>query len=335
MRGAIASIFRDEQSARPAFATERLTDCDDPQTEPSRYVRATGGACASPTGGRRGGIVKTIWDLTDDVQTRRRARKARAAAEAGSAAKSEFLSSMSHELRTPLNAILGFAQLLQRDKKEPLVEPSPASGSNTSCKGASTCCASSTTSWICRASRRARVSISTEPVSVVEVLDEVRHDARADGRTRRASRSRVEPRRHELPMVPRDRTRFAQILMNFGSNAIKYNRPGGKVTFTVSIADAERAHHGADTGIGIPAEKQDKIFQPFQRAGQETGPIEGTGIGLVITKRLAELMGGDGRVLAASTGRAPSSGSSMPRARRERTGRASAAAAADAATEHV
>src|SRR5262249_58416648 len=90
-----------------------------------------------------------------------------------------------------------------------------------------------------------------------------------------------------------DRIRFAQILMNFGSNAIKYNRPGGLVALTVSQPDAGHVRVTvADTGIGIPADKQAKLFQPFQRAGQETGSIEGTGIGLVITKRLAELMCG-------------------------------------------
>ncbi len=94
-------------------------------------------------------------------------------------------------------------------------------------------------------------------------------------------------------MAIADRTRFAQILMNFGSNAIKYNRPAGKVRFAVTTTSTERVRITvSDTGIGIPVDKQDKLFQPFQRAGQETGPIEGTGIGLVITKRLAELMGG-------------------------------------------
>ncbi|HVU04526.1 MAG TPA: ATP-binding protein [Polyangiaceae bacterium] len=81
--------------------------------------------------------------------------------------------------------------------------------------------------------------------------------------------------------------------MNFGSNAIKYNRPGGKVSFSVSVPEPGRVRVGvADDGIGIPADKQAKLFQPFQRAGQETGPIEGTGIGLVITKRLVQLMEG-------------------------------------------
>ena len=94
-------------------------------------------------------------------------------------------------------------------------------------------------------------------------------------------------------MVSADRTRFAQIVMNLGSNAIKYNRPGGSVTLCASLSTpATLRVVVADTGIGIPVDKQSKLFQPFQRAGQETGPIEGTGIGLVITKRLAELMGG-------------------------------------------
>src|SRR6202042_2215782 len=96
-----------------------------------------------------------------------------------------------------------------------------------------------------------------------------------------------------VPMVSVDRTRFAQILMNFGSNAIKYNRKAGSVTFTVSSPDESHVRVTvADTGTGIPTDKQDKLFQPFQRAGQEAGPIEGTGIGLVIPKRLPGLVGG-------------------------------------------
>jgi CheY-like chemotaxis protein len=95
-----------------------------------------------------------------------------------------------------------------------------------------------------------------------------------------------------LPRVIADRTRLAQILMNYGSNAIKYNRSGGHVTFQVSPADDALRISVADDGLGIPESKRARIFEPFHRAGQETGPIEGTGIGLAITKRLAELMHG-------------------------------------------
>jgi len=84
-----------------------------------------------------------------------------------------------------------------------------------------------------------------------------------------------------------------QILTNFASNAVKYNRPGGKVTLSVILQDPGRIRFMvSDTGIGIRHDKQDKLFQPFQRAGQENGTVEGSGIGLFIAKRLAELMHG-------------------------------------------
>jgi CheY-like chemotaxis protein len=96
----------------------------------------------------------------------------------------------------------------------------------------------------------------------------------------------------ELPRVVADRTRLAQILMNFGSNAIKYGKPDGHATFQ-AIGDVDRVRITViDNGIGIPVDRRDKLFEPFQRAGQETGPIEGTGIGLAISKRLAGLMHG-------------------------------------------
>jgi CheY-like chemotaxis protein len=111
-----------------------------------------------------------------------------------------------------------------------------------------------------------------------------------------ASRAGITIRRTQLPEVPRviaDRTRLAQILMNFGSNAIKYGRQGGHAQFALAEPDPATVRITViDDGIGIPADKRDKVFEPFQRAGQETGPIEGTGIGLTITKRLAEMMKG-------------------------------------------
>jgi CheY-like chemotaxis protein/two-component sensor histidine kinase len=137
------------------------------------------------------------------------------------------------------------------------------------------------------------VSISTEPVSVYELLEEVKATL-APMAARQGLGVELDALPPQLPMVAADRTRLAQILMNFGSNAIKYNRPSGKVTFIVSTPTSGYLRVTVrDTGMGIPAAKQDKLFQPFQRAGQETGPIEGTGIGLVITKRLAHLMQGD------------------------------------------
>ena len=237
-----------------------------------------------------GGLVKTIWDLTDEKRRAEELRDAQRAAEAASAAKSDFLSSMSHELRTPLNAVLGFAQLLQRDKKEPLsvrhrdrVAQIRAGGEHLL----------RLIDDILDLSRieAGQMSMSVEPVEVGQVLDEVLRTLEP-----MAARDGIVLEHGPLPpasTISADRTRFAQILMNLGSNAIKYNRPSGRVRFEV---DTPRAGHlrisVADTGIGVPLDKQDKLFQPFQRAGQETGPIEGTGIGLMITRRLAEMMQG-------------------------------------------
>jgi CheY-like chemotaxis protein len=136
-----------------------------------------------------------------------------------------------------------------------------------------------------------RISISTEPFGVAEVLAEV--ETTLDPMATRAEIELVvTPVPADCPMVVADRTRFKQVLMNFGSNAIKYGRKGGSATFRTTTSERTVRVAVVDDGIGIPENKQDKIFQPFHRAGQETGPIEGTGIGLAITKRLAELMDG-------------------------------------------
>jgi len=237
-----------------------------------------------------GGLVRTIWDLTEDVRLSEELAAAKATAEAASAAKSEFLSSMSHELRTPLNAILGFAQLLRRDKKEPL-SLRHVDRVTQILKGGEHLLRLIDDILDLSRIEAGAVSLSTEPVGVHEVLQEV--GATLEPMATRLGLDLTLPRYEPAPMVLADRTRFAQTLMNFGSNAIKYNRPRGSVTFTVSRPEPGFIRVTvSDTGLGIPAEKQSKLFQPFQRAGQETGSIEGTGIGLVITKRLAELMSG-------------------------------------------
>ncbi|MEO8178901.1 MAG: ATP-binding protein [Deltaproteobacteria bacterium] len=219
-------------------------------------------------------------------------RQARTLAEAGSAAKSEFLSSMSHELRTPLNAILGFAQLLWRDRREPLSERHKQRVEHI-LKGGEHLLRLIDDILDLSRIEAGQVSISTEPVSVRDVLEEVDRTLQPLA-ARQQIDLRVETLPIGMPMVAADRTRFAQILINLGSNAIKYNRLNGEVVFSVSQQEASFVRISIkDTGIGIPLDKQSSLFQPFQRAGQEAGPIEGTGIGLVITRRLAALMNGD------------------------------------------
>jgi len=273
--------FREERLARRGDATGSF----DVRTRDGRSLRVIDRRTAE------GVIVKTIWDLTDDVRREEELGAARRAAEAGSAAKSEFLSSMSHELRTPLNAILGFAQLLQRDKKEPLSERQKERLQQI-LKGGEHLLRLIDDILDLSRIEAGGVSISTEPVGVAEVLDEVR-ETLGPMASRDAIAVEVEAVPDGVGRVTVDRTRFVQILTNYGSNAIKYNRPNGRVTFTVSKPREGRVRITVtDNGIGIAPAKHDKLFQPFQRAGQEMGAIEGTGIGLVITKRLAELMNG-------------------------------------------
>ncbi len=280
-----------DETQRASFRRERLERRHD--TQASFDVRTRDGRSLRVMDRRtpEGGIVKTIWDLTDDVKTAEELRQAQIAAEAGSAAKSEFLSSMSHELRTPLNAILGFAQLLEQDRKEPLSARQKARARQVIKGGEHLLRLIDDILDLARI-EAGRVSISTEPIDVQDVVEETLGTLTAAAR-RLDVMIEASPA-STRPSVVADRTRLVQILMNFGSNAIKYNRPGGTVSIAVTAPSAGRVRITvSDTGFGIPLEQQAKLFQPFQRAGQETGPIEGTGIGLVITERLAGLMSGE------------------------------------------
>jgi PAS domain S-box-containing protein len=237
-----------------------------------------------------GGSVVLISDVTEDVLREDELRRAREIAEAASSAKSEFLASMSHELRTPLNAILGFAQLLHRDKKTPLSERQKERVDHVLKGGEHLLRLIDEVLDLSRI-EAGRVALSTEQVHVGAVLSEV-HSTLQPMAARAQLEVEVVSLPADLPTVLADRTRFKQILMNYGSNAIKYGRRDGKVSFRAEAGEGFVRVVVQDDGQGIPADKQDKIWSPFQRAGQEAGPIEGTGIGLVISKRLAELMAG-------------------------------------------
>ena len=238
------------------------------------------------------GTVSLMLDMTDERSRADEIRRARETAEAASAAKSDFLASMSHELRTPLNAVLGFTQLLQFDKKEPLSERQLERISHVLRGGEHLLKLIDEVLDLSRI-EAGGVTISAERVTLPEVLREVMTTLEP-----MAQRAGVSVAHSDLPTnlppVIADRTRLAQILMNYGSNAIKYNRTGGRVRFDVTHDSTCVRLTVIDDGIGIPEDKRSKIFEPFHRAGQETGPIQGTGIGLAISKRLAELM--EGRV---------------------------------------
>jgi PAS domain S-box-containing protein len=278
-----AGVFDVAEESRASFQRRWLTYHQAPigalevRTGHGRQLRVTDRKTADH------GTVMTIADITDDA---RRAEELRAA----SAAKSDFLSSMSHELRTPLNAILGFAQLLERDRKQPLSERQLERLGHVLRGGEHLLRLIDDVLDLSRI-EAGRLSLSSEPVDLVEVLAEVVHTLEP-----MAARAQIQIAADALPAgAPRviaDRTRLAQVLMNFGSNAIKYGKARGHVILRPVLSHDSARILVIDDGIGIPEGKRDKIFEPFQRAGQEAGPIQGTGIGLTISKRLAELMHG-------------------------------------------
>ena len=278
-----AGAFDFSDESRDALVARWLAYHRDPvgvldvRTGRGRYLRVV--ARKTP----EQGTVSLMVDITDD-------RLREAELRSASAAKSEFLSSMSHELRTPLNAVLGFAQLLERDRKQPLTERQQERLRHVLHGGEHLLRLIDDVLDLSRI-EAGRVSISSEPVVVRPVLTEVMATLEPMA-THAHVVLDVAAIPDDLPRVVADRTRLAQILMNFGSNAIKYGKPGGRATFEATVEAHDVRIVVSDDGIGIPIDKRDKLFEPFQRAGQETGPIEGTGIGLAISKRLAGLMQG-------------------------------------------
>lgn len=237
-----------------------------------------------------GGRVKMVYDLTDDVRRASELDEARKSAEAANDAKSEFLRSMSHELRTPLNAVLGFAQLIQRD---PSLGERPKRLVDHVLKGGEHLLRLIDDVLDLARIEAGAVPLSLEAVEVTDVFDEVITALRGLAEPRKMSLL-VDPFApiEAVPVVRADRTRLVQIVLNFLSNAVKYGRPGGTARLRARAEGGWVRLSVVDDGPGIPRDRQERLFQAFYRAGQETGPIEGTGIGLALTKRLAEMMHG-------------------------------------------
>jgi PAS domain S-box-containing protein len=214
---------------------------------------------------------------------------AKSAAEKANLAKSDFLSSMSHELRSPLNAILGFAQLMESAAPPPTRSQADSIGQILQA------------GWHLlklineildlAVIESGRVSLSSEPVSLGEVLSEC--EAMMEPQAQQRGIRMSFPQFETALFVKADRTRLKQIVINLLSNAIKYNKDKGSVAVDCLVSDTKRIRVSVkDTGVGLAPEKLTQLFQPFNRLGQEAGSIAGTGIGLVVTKRLAELMDG-------------------------------------------
>jgi PAS domain S-box-containing protein len=244
--------------------------------------------------------LQGVFGVARDVTERKRFEQAlqetnvemesaKSAAEKANLAKSDFLSGMSHELRSPLNAILGFAQLMDT------ASPPPSDVQKESI------------TQILQAGwhllklineildlsvvESGKVSLSLEPVALTEVLFECQTMMEAQAQQRGIVMTF--PQFEQPSFVWADQTRLKQIVINLLSNAIKYNQASGRVTVAYTVISADRIRISfKDTGAGLTPEKMAQLFQPFNRLGQEAGIVAGTGIGLVVTKQLVELMGG-------------------------------------------
>jgi PAS domain S-box-containing protein len=242
------------------------------------------------------GVFAAARDMTEQKRSDRDLKHmnvgladATAAAEKANLAKTDFLSSMSHELRSPLNAILGFAQLMENSDPRP--------GKIEAARIAQILQAG----WYLlklineildlAGIESGQVSLSWEAVSIAEIMYESR--AMMELQATQRGITMVFPTFDAPLWVTADRTRLKQIVINLLSNAIKYNSVNGSVVVTCAATGPGRIRIGVtDTGAGLTAYKISQLFQPFNRLGEEMGAVSGTGIGLVVTKRLVELMHG-------------------------------------------
>ena len=234
-------------------------------------------------------IVGVVEDITEHLKLED-AERAREAAEASNRAKSEFLSRMSHELRTPLNAVLGFAQLLELDPRHPLSEAQRPWVSQIQQAG-----------WhllemindVLDLSRieSGNLRLQVETLNLAELIDATVAMVAGEAQQRRiAITQEFAP---GTATLQGDATRVKQILTNLLSNAVKYNAEGGDVHVASRLSGSDAVEVVVtDTGLGMTPAQLAELFQPFNRLGRERSAQQGTGIGLVISQRLAELMGG-------------------------------------------
>ena len=249
----------------------------------------------------RDGKLQGVFAAARDITERKRLdqvlldkntelENAKIVAEKANLAKSDFLSSMSHELRSPLNAILGFAQLMESGT--PLPTPGQKASIDQILQGGWYLLELINEILDLALIESGKLSLSLEPMSLSDVLLDCQ--AMIEPQAQKSGIHMSFPQFDSLSFVSADRTRVKQVLINLLSNAIKYNRAGGSVEVTCRALNAERLRISVqDTGEGLSPEKLAQLFQPFNRLGQEASGEEGTGIGLVVSKRLVELMGGE------------------------------------------
>ena len=234
-------------------------------------------------------FIRIEEELKLRKQTQEELVHAKQQAERANTAKSEFLSSMSHELRTPMNAILGFGQLLELDDKISNIQRENV---NEILTGGEHLLQLINQVLDLAKIESGKLDLSIEPVKLASVLNECTKLVSPLANKRDII---LTPIAFTDFIVTADRTRLKQAVLNLLSNAIKYNHEGGNVTIKVlEIEDGQIRITITDTGPGIPLKRQSEAFQPFNRLDAKDSDIEGTGIGLSLTRRIMEQM--DGRV---------------------------------------
>lgn len=237
-----------------------------------------------------GGIMALRFDVTDRERALQAVQEARKAADEANRAKSEFLASMSHELRTPLNAIIGFGQILRRGGAAALTLERHEEYSGYIVSSGEHLLSLVNDVLDLAGIEAGRLRLSLEPVPVARVIDQALSSMRPLAERKAIRVEAIVDA--DAGTVRADEQRLLQVILNLTSNAIKYNRMGGSVTVTAALADGRVRIAVTDDGSGIPKEKAEQLFIPFQRLGAEFTKIEGTGIGLALSKRLVEAMDG-------------------------------------------